>query len=330
MKAWLHSSALALAFAAGAGCGGPSPTLDLFYQDELVEAPTRSIDMTAVGGSSCEQILSREHDTLDRGESELARRAARYPLSPELEIFKDFPRTEPIDLDIAAFDGTFLQVARACTRVTLDDVEDIRLELRALPTCEKEPTTIDLVIALDTSRGIDLADPTRAYLAAADEVLVRGLTSTATFGLVTFGHENAALELVPATGDRALLSGVIQSLQRVQSGKTRLFDGVAKGAAILRSRAVCGRRPVLVVVTGLADEGSEKRFEDARIGLFATQGDFDDDIFTVGIALSNEGFIDIEDLIPEDIGLIKGAQTEAQVYQAFEIAKAAIDALLPN
>jgi len=87
---------------------------------------------------------------------------------------------------------------------------------------------------------------------------------------------------------------------------------------------------VLVVVTGLADEGSEKRFEDARIGLFATQGDFDDDIFTVGIALSNEGFIDIEDLIPEDIGLIKGAQTEAQVYQAFEIAKAAIDALLPN
>ena len=163
MKAYLPALAAALC-----GCGGPSPKLNLSYDDELVEAPTRSIDVMAVTGSDCDRIQSREHDHAGDGETIRARRATRYPIGPDLDIFADFPKTEPIDLDVAAYDGSLLQVSRACTRVTLDDVDTIDLRLHTLPLCEREPSTLDVMIVLDTSRGIDLADPARAYLDALD------------------------------------------------------------------------------------------------------------------------------------------------------------------
>ena len=310
-------------------CGG-HVELNLFYTDELVEAPTRTIDIAAITGATCDQILSRPHETPATTETVRATHFTNYPVDPGEDVFDGFPTDEKIAIDIAAYDGSLLQVSRACTEVRLTDVSKVDLQLRTLPICIAGATSIDLLLVLDTSLGVDLADPDRAHLSAINDFLLTdgSLAGVAQWGLVTFGHGSRAQELVPATTDRALMQGVVGSLERVHANKTRLFDGMVKGAALLRARAICGRRPVMFVVTSRADDGSEKRFEDAAIAVYASHGDDTDDLYSYGVAMSTSGFDDLDVLIPEEIGVVTGAQTSLVIRQAFLQARDTLNGLL--
>lgn len=311
------------------GCSG-GVELNPFFNDPLVEAPVRSIDVVGISGATCEQILSRDHDEPGPNEVIRGRRTTRYPVDPDLDVFDGFPVDEAIALDVVALDDSLLQVARACAVVRLGDTDRVDIELRTLPACETPPTGLDIMLVMDTSLGVTIADPDDDRIEGLTTFILEpgGIRSAVTWGVVTFGHDDRATELVAATKDLDAIRTAVVGLPPLSAGTTRLFDGIAKGGELLRARALCGRRPVMLVVTGFADSGSQRRFEDAGIAIFATRGDVEDDIFTYGIALTDAGFADLNDLISEDLGVAAGAKVGPQIRAAFEGARIAFNQLI--
>jgi len=302
-----------------AGCSG-STGLDATFSDELVEAPARAVQVSVFDGTSCKDIMS---DVPKPGRAGLLKTYDhRYPLDPsDATVFNELPTDRPLTFEIVVRDEGGLQIARSCQLITIEQLEDAAVvEMRTMPICDAPPNKLDVMIVLDTSVGMQLADQDGAHI---PEILGTVLDPTAAFpdtiwGLVTYGHENRATELVMPTSDLNTMRDALRGLEGVADGESHLFDGMSRATDLLRARAVCGRKPVVFAVVGFADQGSTKKFDDAQIGIVSSRGDATDDLFLAGVALTNEGFSDLDDLVPMTVeALVTGAGSRALMTQAF-------------
>lgn len=301
---------LALALTTAA-CGRGVDTIELFYNDELVEAPTRTFGLRVLQTSAdCEDVLSHLHGEPVEGEELVMEKSGRYPLNPELALLEGAPHGVRLVLDFAAFDESEIQISRACQVVNLSSsaASNLRIELRALPKCESFPRALDVMIALDTSFSMNVSDSELTHLTALVNNILseNALPTSTTYGLITFGHTQKADELVEYTSDVQVVKDKIEEVRTIYQHKVLLFDGITKAAQILRARAVCGRKSVIVLTASNGDEGSRAKFEDAQIGLFAGRGDPDDDLFVFAITTTEPGFNVLDALIPQDVGIVTG------------------------
>jgi len=306
-----------------AGCAG-GIELNLFYKDELVEAPTRHVDIVALRGSSCAEALSRSHDT--NAGLAVARRALRYPVSPDEDPFDGFPE-ETLTLDVVGLDHGLLQLSRACREVDLGAGGRLDLELRTLPECPTPPTALELSIVLDTSVGMQVADPDRNHITALRDFIVHEGFPAASWSLVSFGHDDTATEQVISSTIGPVLAA-LGRLERAHRGRTRLYDGMVLSASLARARALCGRRAAMLLIVGSHDDGSKHRFEEAALGLYATQGDAKDDLFTFGLGLSESAFEDLGAVIPDGVGRRTAARGVLPIRNAMSEAGLVLRELL--
>lgn len=312
--------------ALGAGCES-QVALHAFFDDELVEAPTRSLSLAGVRGLDCEGVLSRPHDDLGGAGEVAGRWFGRYPVHPEEPVFADFPTGERLALDVAALDASFLQVGRACVPLTLDGVVDqVDVQLLALPRCKTAPQGLDVMLVIDTSLSAEVADPGHAAIAALGEILLQpgAMPAGTMWGVVTFGSGDRAAELQSLTADVDHVRGVVESLGASYSGSSRLYDGISKGAELLRARALCGRKPALLVIASTADEDSERRFFDAGLAIFASREVQDDDLFTFAIGLSVEAYDELDEIVPQTAGTVTAAAPGVQLRFAVQEARDAL------
>ena len=109
----------------------------------------------------------------------------------------------------------------------------------------------------------------------------------------------------------------------------QLFDGIALAAKTVRAKALCGRVPTIFVYTAGPDNGSVLNLQNATLGVGGSSMDSEDNIYTVGFALEQQGFSEMINIIPENSGsYILGTQPELLEQQFFE-AREQLQALIP-
>lgn len=286
-------------------CGDSLYQLQVFYEDEVVEAPTRSITVRAIqGASSCSPALSRTFDEPGTDEDIVAEFENDYPVDPETTPLSALPLDQPLALEVAGFDGTRTLISRGCvtTRLTDEGPAVIPVELRALPKCDDVPwTSLDVTIALDTSLQAALSDSDKAHFAGIRDHLLKqpNLPGSTRFSIVSFGEDGMVREVLAPTDSSTLSIAALDSLYNVHSGPSNLFDGMVFATSKLRARAACGRYPVLLVVAANADEVSTAEFSDAAFGVFGAQGDLGDDIYLAGMPLAEPAFTILDAIVPE-------------------------------
>lgn len=312
-----RSFALAALLLTGCGDGiGLSP----FFEDELVEAPARSLGITVLPATPCETVLSQTSAAIAAGADVIAKKDFGYPLDPtNTEVFTDLPADQTLTFDVVTRDTGGLQMGRGCTTFSIDALEEPQpIELRALPSCQTPISRADVTLVIDTSVRMGLADQDAVHigeLMAAVLDPVAALPGTL-WSVITFGHQDGVL--VEPTTDLDAVRRQVRTLEGLAQGKTKLFDAIAKAAELSRARAVCGTRSVLFVLASFADDGSARTFEDAQISLVATRGDPTDDLYVIGVGFSDEGYTDLDDLVPMTVdALITGVGSRAQMSVAF-------------
>lgn len=314
------------------GCGSEKDELLLSFADELIEAPVREADIQVLKGVSCETRLAVLHDLPPVEGMVVAQQTARWPVNPRVELFDRIPRNTPLTFDVATYNAEHVQTARACATATLakDRSERVALEMRTLPSCAAPPTSLDLLILIDTSLMAASVDTDLLHLSELYPRVIEApaLPDDTRFTLVTQGGTGVT-ELLPATSDRGQLRDAITALRQMHEGPSHLFDGIERAASMLRARAVCGRRPVLFIISGSEDRGSQHLAEDAALGVIGVRADPTDDLYTYALALSNSAYEELERLIPEEAGHVTGASWELTRRTELTMAGRAIRALIP-
>lgn len=181
-------------------CGESLYRLELFYEDEVVEAPTRRVTVRAIGNqTSCSPALSRVFAEPDFGEEIVAEFDNDYPPNPEETLLSALPLDQPLALEVAGFDGTDNLISRGCStaRLTEDGPEAVRVELRALPKCDDVPwTSLDVMLAMDTSIQTALADSDKAHFAGIRDHILKqpNLPLSTQFSIISFGEKKGSCE----------------------------------------------------------------------------------------------------------------------------------------
>ena len=324
MRSRRHASTLAASALLMGACGQDPDVFVATFDDELVEAPVRSVEITVVPGAECPALLSVRHDEVSQVGSILTRRIAPYPVAPNSEVLRNLPRGEPLALDVAAYDYDGLQVARACEIATLDPelTTTVEVPMRALPACTLTAGALDLVLILDasvamrdanTALGGELIDRLQAFVAS-------GFPPGSRVSLFLHGA-SPPVEVVPPTGDLATLSEALWDARDAFGGEARHYEAISLAAGQQRARATCARRPALLVVAAGPDSGAAGAFENAQIAIVATRGDTTDDIHTLGIAVSTDGRAALDDLIHPDFGQVRGALTGSGLGEALRTSR---------
>ncbi|MBI4817703.1 MAG: hypothetical protein HY791_15685 [Deltaproteobacteria bacterium] len=319
-------------------CAREPDVLHAFFLDEVVEADVRELDISAVSGGDCEKILSRPHNAPGTDEKVVAHTTAHYPVDPIADVLASFPKGSPIALDVAALDGEQNQVGRGCILVSLDGSagRSIDLELRALPKCQSVPARLDLMLVVDASQQAVIADPERHHIdLLRDTILAEtAFLDGTSYGLVTFGPSDSVQVRVPSTPDRESVRIAVSELLNGHSGLPVLYDGVTKAARTLRTQAVCGKKPAMLLILGSGQAGSKLRPEDAQTAIYASVGDPSDDIYTFAIGLSQPAYDNLEYLLPPEFGIgnVTGAGSQTTREAAMREARDTLSALLlpPN
>lgn len=314
-----------------AACSGGGAEVKLFFVDELVEAPAREASILGLTGTDCESLLSVPHEDAASTGTVIFSRTSRWPVAPDSDVFDDIPGDKEILLLVAVYDSANLQIARACQPINLSSSSSAEVEMRALPICGNAPTTLDITIVLDTSTEMEVVDPELLHLSELVPRVIEAQTypEGTTWGIFTYGSQEGVVEFLPPTGDIELLRAATQQLRSTHIGPARLWDGVYDATGKMRSRALCGRRPALLLIAGSIDAGSSRLREDAAIGIFANRSDSNDDIYSFGIALSNDAYSDVEDLIPEGVGRVTGAESASNRRMALYEAGVELRMLVP-
>lgn len=318
-----------------AGCGAEPVTLELSFPDELVEAPARAVEVAVVEGAACGELLRVRHDELEQVGSVRGRTRTGYPAPPELDILDEAPRGRALAVDVAVQDAAGLGISRACRAVTLssDAPTVVSIELHGLPDCPEEPTDLDLAIVLDTSTGMRNADiglGNSLIDELSDFVQNMGIDGgTVRFSLVAHGHVSAK-ELVPATEDRQVVLRQLEALRGVQMGIAEHYAGLRVGAAHLKDRAVCGRRPAVLWVGGGPDQSSATTAQIATIEVTGTRGEPFDDIYVHGVGVSDPAVSAMRVLVDRvDSAQVEGALTEDRLRNALFSAGIDLKGLIP-
>lgn len=327
----MRSLFLSLLTVFATACSGSGAEVKLFFVDELVEAPARDTSILGLTGTDCEALLSVPHEEAAETGTVIFSRMVRWPVAPDADVFDDIPSDKEILLLVAVYDSTGMQIARACQPINLGASSTAEVEMRALPICGNGPTTLDITIVLDTSTEMEVVDPELLHLAELVPRVIEAQTYPAgtTWGIFTYGSQTGVAEFLTPTSDLELVRAATQQLRATHIGPARLWDGVYDATGKMRARALCGRRPALLLIAGSIDAGSSRLREDASIGIFANRNDTGDDIFSFGIALSNDAYSDIEDLIPEGVGRVTGAESASNRRMALYEAGVELRKLVP-
>ena len=291
------------------------------FADELVESQARTVALKVVDNADCDALSRVEHAQIESVANVIATRSTGYPINPESGVLENLPRGRPLVFDLSALDGESRQIARACQGVTLPngDQTEVMVDMLALPTCTEDPTGLDGALVLDASVQMRFAD------VSLGSELVERLSAFFESGisaggdrwtLIVHGPTVDPEVTVPLTSDRsAIVAGIAEAGQDF-SGASRLFDAARLGTIALRARAVCGRRPVLLVVSAGFDAGPRGGRELAIAGLVGDRTNPDDDLFGLGIAVSAEGKESLDLFLVDNLGESQVALTGVTLSSA--------------
>ncbi|MEO1334953.1 MAG: vWA domain-containing protein [Myxococcota bacterium] len=283
------------------------------FNDELVEAQARVVNLKVVDDTGCDALLSVEHANLEDVASVVATRRTDYPVNPESGVLEDLPRNRPVVFDVSVIDKDDRQIARACERITLPSTSTVvDIPMRTLPKCAEAPRGLDIAVVLDTSvamrnANISLGSELTERLTAFFDTGVS--PGGDRWALITHGATAEPTVAVPLTTDRAALVAGIEQSTTTLTGTSRLFDATRLATIVLRSRAVCGRQPALILVSAGLDAGPRGGRELALSGLAGDRTDPDDDLFGIGIGVSLEGKQGLELILVENLGVSQTALT---------------------
>ncbi|MEM7676224.1 MAG: vWA domain-containing protein [Myxococcota bacterium] len=306
--------------------------LQPIFTDELVEAPARTVDLKVLDNADCSTLFTVDHAQVDQVAPVIAARRTGYPVNPESGILEDLPRNRPVLFDVSIVDQNDRQIARACKEITLPSTSTVvDVPMRTLPTCTDEPTGLDVAVVLDTSVSMRNANISLGSEVAAR--LISFFDSGFSLGgdrwtLITHGPTEEPTVAVPLTADRAEIVAGIEQSMRTLEGSSRLYDATRLATIVLRSRAICGRRPALVVIAGGPDAGPRGGRQLALSGLAGDRSDLDDDLFAIGIGVSQDGRRGLDLILIENLGVASTALTADTFTAALSRTRDRLQALV--
>jgi len=299
--------------------------LEFFYDDPLVEAPTRSINLHLIAKADCRDVLSRRHHKGTQDTAFLKEYSFEYPARNAYIPLEGLPLDEEITVDVEAYDQGLTSISRSCTSFHADESEQLRIQLFALPKCKDLPQALDLTIAIDTSSTSLSIDPNLLQLKAIkDALLVPEIFSSWT--VVSFG--GAPKVRLNQSRDVETVNKTLDELALNYADEVRLYDGIALAAKNIRANALCKRQAALMVLTHGPDQGSYLQWQNAQLGLGGSTIDIDDNIYSIGVALNQQGFAALLNIIPKNTGsyllITHPNLLEAQFYEVREELQALI------
>ncbi len=312
-------------------CGGPDDILDASFVDEVVGAPARSSEVAFLQGATCEDLLSAQADEIDQVGTLIARKTAGFPIRPEEKIFDGIPRGVPLLIHVVARDDAGLLIGRGCVAEELEPNGPIgvTVELRALPACDVDWRFLDLGIVIDTTVDMAVAFSGNEHI---DELksFVSNFEEGTRFSIITHGHTEPPVEYLAPTADKDTAIAAIEGLRGIKGGQAELFNSVTTGTRLLRSRAVCPRRPALLVLeAGRDGTANNIPVTEAKIGLFANVGDSNDDIYIHGVYATEGAKSDLEELFQGlTLSGLSSGTTVPVLRQGLLDARFAFDALI--
>ena len=306
--------------------------LDASFGDELVEAQARTVELKVVDNADCVALSRIEHAQLESVANVVAVRRAGYPIDPESGILKGLPRNRPIVFDLSVLDAEGRQVARACEAVTLPDgATEIRLVVRTLPECSAPPEALDVAVVFDASLAMRNANVAfGAQLPSRVTAFFDEPVSPANdrFALIVHGPTVDPEIAVPLTEDRTAIGAGIEQAAAGFGGDSRLFDAARLGTIVLRARAVCGRRPVLLILAGGADAGPLGGRDLAIAGLAGDRAAPEDDLIADGIAVTAAAKSALDAILQNDGSTSQVALTAATLTVALNRTKTRLQGLV--
>jgi hypothetical protein len=314
-----------------AACDGVDDLLDATFVDEVVGAPARSTEVSFLEGGTCDDLMRVPPEEVEQVSSLISRRTAGFPIHPDEKIFEGIPRERPLLIHVVARDAGGFLVGRGCVEDALPEESPftIAVELRALPACQTDWRFLDIAIVIDTTFDMAAHFPGNEHIDALKS-FVSNFEEGTRFSIVTHGHTQPPTELLPPTLDRDAVADAIEALRGMNGGTVSLFDGVSTTSRLLRSRAVCPRRPAMLLLEAGRDAAdSNIPVTEAKLGLFATTGDSSDDIYVHGVFATEQAKADLEELFDGLAlsGLSSGA-TVSVLQQSLLDARFAFDGLI--
>lgn len=304
-----------------AACGSTTE-VRLDFGDAVVEARARTVVTQVLRGLTCEQVLERTAQEVSALAEVVDQRTSDVPARPEA-ILPEGEIPAGALVHAAARDEDGLVFARACVPLS-EEVSSVVLRLDGFPICAAEPRALDVSVVFDASGNMGFADPTFGGVAGIFRQRFAGRTdfpNGSRFSLVTHGEGAGALEISGASSALALADAVDQLASTGYAGAADGFDAITRGARQLRDSATCGRRAVMLVVSAGANPQTPQVLPaDAAFALYASQGVRADDVFTYGIALTQEALDDLLSVIPDTVGEVRGALSRSSLESAFTLA----------
>lgn len=322
MNRLVFSALVASTFA----CGTEPDVLIADFSDELVEAAGRTTEIVVVTDQTCEAMMAIRRESIGEIATIVERTRTTYPIPPDSGALDLAPRGRAIAIDVSVLDGDEQLVSRGCVETTLPAGEPttIEVEMLGLPVCEADPSFVDVAIVLDASSQMQLANAALGNTlidALHDFLDLPGFPPNTTFSLYTYGPTEP-MEMLGSTENTAAVKSALDPYRMGNSGSVRMFEAVILAAARARTRAVCDRRPAILVVSAGADTGPLGSFENAIIGLAGARGDTRDDVYTFGIALTLEAQRDLTDLVDSNgLGEVVGGGSEGAFANALSQAR---------
>jgi hypothetical protein len=271
-------------------------------------------------------LLNVVHDDIARIATVELNKRTSFPINPNDDVLNGAPRGRALAIDVVVLDERDNVVGRGCVETTLEPSTpaNIVIEMMALPICETPPRFVDLSIVLDVSLDMQVADAALGNTLIDELIMFMDLTGfppSTRFSLVTHGPGDPT-EHVTSTEDREAMKAGFEDYRMLTGGTSRHFTAIQLATERMRTRAVCDRRPALLIISAGVHANEIGAFENARIGMAGIQGDSRDDIYSFGIALSDGALADLQDLIMQnELGEVDGARTMASFREALSQAR---------
>jgi len=303
--------------------------LDFFYDDELVEAPTREVHLKIFSERvSCDDYLSTPHISDNFSEFLVKEIQTGYPIITETLEPEIFTAGKLFTFGVEAYDKDKISIARGCKTQIGGEFDEISLQLFGLVKCRQTPREIDLALVVDTSSRSLARDPRSAHIKMIREIMLEEslfstwtVMSTAPTPRVWISR-SSSLDKVREAFD--------QIEQTYTEPNSAHFDGIVQASQLLRSKSLCGRIPAMLIFTAGIDSGSDLTWQNARLGLEGSFVDTEDNIFAVGFTLEEDAFGEFLNFIPQNSGNAYLAQyTEFFEAQLLEIREQ-LAALVPR
>lgn len=279
------------------GCGGGE--LELRFSDPVVEARARRVVVQAFQGS-CDAAFAVPASGVAAAVKVDGVSAASYPAAPS-ELMPDGADAL---VHVAAEDEDGRVVARACGPV------DGELVLSALPPCAGVQA-VDLAVVFDASEDMAFASQN---LGGAAQVFRGAVLEPSLFAegshYSLFLHGGAGVQAdLRQSASPAALGDALEAAESDFAGYPTPFAAMLEASRVLRDRASCARRPVMLVVSAGPSADEEVPPAEAAFGLYAAQGDRSDDIFSFGVGLGSAVVEELRLAIPQSVGEVRGAAT---------------------